>query len=316
MALSIIKKAGVHRVPVPPSIQPGLLIQGAMDNFDHEENTKSGIGGSHDTILMLFQNPDKDEQEEPRQLSTKPTAIFEERALDCILDCQKLFHFCKYGGRGQILDNFTPEASLDTHNIEVSANYDFMTWVIARFATKANVPDYTSCDTSCDKAGVPSFMATNSLIKYEKYPLTRIAFTQIIAHPATEYDTIYTCMKNFQDVVSQNDLECGLLWCVEGVYRIAKELQLSDPDGFSNIFNGLGGFHIEKVIISCIGKFLEESWIENIFIENEIFGPGVVENVLSGGHYVHGKHGIALISEALHWLQLLQFLKISDCAAF
>ena len=187
LALRTIKKAGVHRVPVPPSIQPGLLIQGAMDNFDHEENTKSGIGGSHDTILMLFQNPDKDEQDEPRQLSTKPTIGFIERALDRILDCQKLVHFRKYGGRVKIPNNFTPEASLDTHNIEVSANYDFMIWVIARFATKANVPDYT-----CDKASIPSFTATNSLIKYEKYPLTRIAFTPIIPHPATEYDTIHT----------------------------------------------------------------------------------------------------------------------------
>ena len=79
-------------------------------------------------------------------------------------------------------------------------------------------------------------------------------------------------MKNFQDVFSQNDLECGPLWCVEGVYRIAKELQPLDPDGFSNIFIGLGGFHLEKVIISCIGKFLEESGTENIFVENEILG--------------------------------------------
>ena len=84
-------------------------------------------------------------------------------------------------------------------------------------------------------------------------------------------------MKNFQDVFFQNDLECGTLWCDEGVYRIAKELQLLDPDGFSNIFIGLGGFHLEKVIISCIGKFLEESGTENIFVENEIFVPGVVK---------------------------------------
>ena len=27
-----------------------------MDNFDHEENKQSGKGGSHDTIMMLFQN--------------------------------------------------------------------------------------------------------------------------------------------------------------------------------------------------------------------------------------------------------------------
>ena len=37
---------------------------------------------------------------------------------------------------------------------------------------------------------------------------------------------------------------------------------------------------------------------------------------MSGGHYVRGKRGMALISEALHRLQLLRFLKISDCASF
>ena len=37
---------------------------------------------------------------------------------------------------------------------------------------------------------------------------------------------------------------------------------------------------------------------------------------MSGGHFVRGKRGMTLISEALHRLQLLQFLKISDCAAF
>ena len=51
-----IRRAGSYRVPVPPSIKPSVLIQGAMDNFDHEENTSSGSGGSHDTILVLFQN--------------------------------------------------------------------------------------------------------------------------------------------------------------------------------------------------------------------------------------------------------------------
>ena len=30
-----------------------------MDNFDHDENTLSGIGGSHDTVLVLFQNQER-----------------------------------------------------------------------------------------------------------------------------------------------------------------------------------------------------------------------------------------------------------------
>ena len=51
-----IDMAGDYRVPVAPTILPSKLIHGAMDNFDKEENTSSGIGGSHDVILVLFQN--------------------------------------------------------------------------------------------------------------------------------------------------------------------------------------------------------------------------------------------------------------------
>lgn len=38
----IIAEAGTNRVPVGPTIIPGAIIQGAVDNFDHEENTLSG----------------------------------------------------------------------------------------------------------------------------------------------------------------------------------------------------------------------------------------------------------------------------------
>ena len=76
----------------PPSIQPGDLIQGAMDNFHHDENTKSGIGGSHDTILMLFQNAAHELDEKPKEISFKPLAEFERKAF---LIAQNLFLCCK-----------------------------------------------------------------------------------------------------------------------------------------------------------------------------------------------------------------------------
>ena len=83
-------------------------------------------------------------------------------------------------------------------------------------------------------------------------------------------------MINSQDVLLQKGFESGPLWCDEGVYHIAKELQLLNPDKFGNIFLGLGGFHPEKVVIACCGKYLEVSGIYSIFVELEIFGPEVV----------------------------------------
>ena len=75
-------------------------------------------------------------------------------------------------------------------------------------------------------------------------------------------------MCNFQDVLLQKSQSYGPLWCDEGVYRLAKELQLLDPARFDNIFLGLGGFHTEKVMITCCGKYLEDTGIDSVFVES------------------------------------------------
>ena len=123
-------------------------------------------------------------------------------------------------------------------------------------------------------------------------------------------------MINFHNVLLQKGLESGPLWCDEGVYGIAKELQLLNPDKFANIFLRLGGLHLEKVVIVCCGKCLEESGIDSIFVELEIFGPEVVTSVMADENYVRGKRGIALISEALQRLQFSEFIKTVDISKF
>ena len=65
----IINFAGTNRVPVSKYINSSPIVHDAMDNFDHEENTLSRIGGSHDTILVLFQKPGMKDTTE--KISTK-----------------------------------------------------------------------------------------------------------------------------------------------------------------------------------------------------------------------------------------------------
>ena len=120
--------------------------------------------------------------------------------------------------------------------------------------------------------------------------------------------TVFTCMKNFQDVLQRRHLNYGPLWCDEGVYRIAKELQLLNPSLFESIFLGLGSFHMEKILISCCGSYLQGCGIGSVFVANEIFGPGVVQSVLSGGHYVRGKKGMMMLAETLQQLQYQEYL--------
>ena len=60
-------------------------------------------------------------------------------------------------------------------------------------------------------------------------------------------------------------------------------MQLMHPKEFENIFLDLGGFHREKVVIACVGRFLEDVGVDSVFVANEIFG------LINGSHYVRAK---------------------------
>ena len=69
----IINLVGPNRVTVPKPINSSSVIHGAIGNSDHEENALSRIGGSHDTILVLFQKPGLKDTTE--KISTKSVSI-------------------------------------------------------------------------------------------------------------------------------------------------------------------------------------------------------------------------------------------------
>ena len=87
-------------VPLPTHFDLTKFTIGAFDNFDHEEATLSGIGGSHDTVSVLFQDM-------PEVIPLKPnissTAVEHgSRMFKKELPCQNLIDFVKPAKRGNI----------------------------------------------------------------------------------------------------------------------------------------------------------------------------------------------------------------------
>ena len=81
-----------------------------MDNFDHGENLISGKNGSHDTILMLFQNNDVDKRPQDiiRNVPENLKTTKDERKLYYILPCQLISKARHIGKRDEIADDFVP----------------------------------------------------------------------------------------------------------------------------------------------------------------------------------------------------------------
>jgi hypothetical protein len=99
--------------------------------------------------------------------------------------------------------------------------------------------------------------------------------------------------------------------CDEGVYRIAREIILQNPRKFKNLVLCIGSFHMIKVVMACLGKYLEESGAEPIWTQNLVFGVNVVQSVLSGTHYTRSLKGLCLLSECVERLQWCEFFSKS-----
>ena len=155
---------------------------------------------------------------------------------------------------------------------------------------------------------VPGFTAVRSAtVNCNFHPTTKVV-TPILPYPATTYDAILTTMINFQDALKQKGDSYGGLWADEGVYHIAKEIQLLKPEQFKNIFLGLGGFHMEKIILACLGTYLEPSGIFGVLVETECYGTDVIKTVISGSHYSRARTAHSMIHEVLMIMMLEAFL--------
>ena len=83
---------------------------------------------------------------------------------------------------------------------------------------------------------LPSFTAVQSILqKGLMFHITAKSFVPILRYPATKMDSIFTTMLNFQDVLRRRNQTEGALWCDEGVYAFAKEVQILKPEQI-NIF--------------------------------------------------------------------------------
>ena len=76
------------------------MIHGVMDNFDYGENTLSGIGVSHDTIQILFQNGNDALDDATTQISQVPNSLFpKKRSLEHIINYQKIIRRGEFSGQ-------------------------------------------------------------------------------------------------------------------------------------------------------------------------------------------------------------------------
>ena len=64
----------------------------------------------------------------------------------------------------------------------------------------------------------------------------------VIPCPVTDHQTLFTALKNFQDILKQLSQTYLAVTCDEGVYHVAREITMGNATEFENIVLCLGLF--------------------------------------------------------------------------
>ena len=109
---------------------------------------------------------------------------------------------------------------------------------------------------------MPAWRETNAILSEKDISKKKVGFLPVLPYPATQYDTVYTALYNFKGILQHLDQPKLQVTC--DVYHIAREIQLIRPEEFQDIVLCMGSFHMAKVALCCMGKYLKGSGAESI----------------------------------------------------
>ena len=147
----------------------------------------------------------------------------------------------------------------------------------------------------------------NRFVTKEDITPKTVGFLPLLPQPVTQYDTVYTALKNFQCIRRQLNQAPFVVACDEEVYHIAREIFFIRCPEFADIVLTLCSFHMSKVFLSYIKKYLSGSGIEEIWVESGVFGVIVTNSVIKGTNFVRSLKGMMLLGEVLLRLRTLQY---------
>lgn len=301
LAAYAVKSGESTSVPIPSHFSKKEFTIGALDNFDFEDNSSlSGTSSTHDTVMVLFQDFSNDVLN--GKGSVKAAGINKRSCkLATQLPCQKVQSYHKPLKRPSLQEDFQVAEDI---NIVISDT------AVTEAEAKEFLISLVRSGIKDEENPVPTWAGIHALTSKKTVPLKKVGFLPVIPYPVTNYSTVFTALKNFQNVRAQLEDQPTLpVFCDEGVFHIVAEILMNNPADFCDLYPMMGAFHMTKVALRCAGTYLSGCGIEDGLIETEIYGSKTVQSVMSGSHYVRSLQGMLIISETLDTLRWSAFWK-------
>lgn len=332
LAEAVIRKMEeTNGVYLPADMSKGKMTFFAIDNIDFTEDTVDGKNTLHGTVLVAFQQ--RGDQDTPvhesMQLETPGVSKSLKNLPSTIVDLLP----CPVKG------NPKPKSNVKYKRFQVSMTDEALhepeekdlTWHIVRSLCRSAIQQHeassvllevtdteegneSSADSIKDtddgakkrKIHIPAWAGYNSLICKDQQPLTRIHVLPLVASPANEWQTLFTVLKHAQQISAEvvGPEQKTIITLDMDLYMRALKLQMMSQDCGNKWILRIGEFHTVLCALRAVGSSIENSGIDDAWVESGLYSPTTVRQILEGKHMKRALKAHALTVEVLYDLLL------------
>lgn len=280
---------------VPPNLITGQALRASIDNIDAKVDTTDGKNSFHALASAVYQKCPKTRE---TVVVTKPLSLnsagkSSSSALKDVPKTGVALVPCTIKG--------TPKPTTSPHYVDFEpfqhqeslqrSFLDDIAWLLARYVNRSSVQTVTTQQSSeSSNQQIPLWAAFKSLTSSPPKAVDSIHALPLINAPPQDWQTLVTSLvglhKLNQMVVGDNDAQPVCVWLDMDLYKRAFKLAFLQPDNYAGkwiLFPGQ--FHIAICALRCLGRTVEGSGLEEIWVEAEMYGTAVVSQILNGNHY-------------------------------
>ena len=148
---------------------------------------------------------------------------------------------------------------------------------------------------------IPTWSAYNSLITHP-LPKTIYCGLPLLRGSPTDWSNLYTSLKivqNINEVVSPETIT--IVSCDLQLYNKCLQLKSNDAIRDNFVFR-MGELHCVFAILKVMGKYIENSGLDLLLVESDIYGPVTLYQILGGKHMKR-----AIEAHTVIYMSLLHF---------
>jgi len=136
------------------------------------------------------------------------------------------------------------------------------------------------------KQPIPLWAGYNSLVTTDNRPITTVHTLPLVRAPANEYNTLIDVLQHAQQITTSVmgvDHKTVIAMDMDLYIRVIK-LQALRPDLYGKYLFRVGEFHTVLCSLRAVGSYIENSGIDNAWIESDMYGPTTCRQILEGKH--------------------------------